>query len=58
MAVHIDEVEVQVDEDARAPRRADAAADPRSGAPDPALRIEIDHVIAVLRSRSMRLRAD
>lgn len=60
MAVHIDEVVTEVQEDPNRQRGADAAAS--AGAQDvlddPRLALAIDRAVAVGRARCMRLRAD
>jgi hypothetical protein len=58
MAVHIDEVEVDVYEQARDQARSAPGAGSRPGAPAVQLAIQIDSAIALLRSRNLRLWAD
>jgi hypothetical protein len=58
MAVHIDEVEVDVDEQAGDQRRSASPAGSHEGGPGPQLAIEIERTIALLRSRNRRLWAD
>lgn len=60
MAVHIDEVVTEVQEDPD-PRRGSGAAAGAGSADvlrDPRLTLSIDHAVALLRSRCIRLRAD
>lgn len=58
MAVQIDEVEVEARDDRREQQRSGPGLGAQPGAPDPQLAITIDHTIALLRSRNLRLRAD
>jgi hypothetical protein len=58
MAVHIDEVEVDVDEQARDPQRSAPPAGSHAGAAGSQLAVQIDRTIALLRSRNLRLWAD
>lgn len=56
MPVQIDEVEVMARDEPREAQRS--AASPQPDAPDPQFATKIDHAIALLRSRDLRLRAD
>jgi hypothetical protein len=58
MAVHIGEVEVDVDERAAGEQRSDSAAGSPTSPPGPQLAIQIERTIALLCSRNLRLWAD
>ena len=60
MPVHVEEVETQVRDDPRGAKRGEPGAgdDQRSAASDPQLALRIDHVVALRRSRDLRLHAD
>jgi hypothetical protein len=58
MAVEVGEVEMVPRDESREQQRSAPGPGSESGAPDPKLAIQIDHTIAALRSRDLRLRAD